>query len=236
MFPFENERDGDVASNELEMVKSLNNENVLGCLGLHSAPDEIQILMNSDMKTFTSKDDKLLAKVAVKVLSELKYLRDNSILHLDIKPANLLRKSGTDIIKIAEFGCSINLSTAAGKVVYKVGTRHYAAPEIYCNGGITLSATPHQSVFGCDIFSFGLSMLQFFEGKLPFSRFPAWHLIDRNKFSLSHYITGASENFQKFLDCCLHKDPVKRSTVEELLAHPFITEVSAGLTCDLLIL
>ncbi|KAK2442066.1 mitogen-activated protein kinase kinase [Trifolium repens] len=198
MFSFENERDGDVASNELEMVKSLNNENVLGCLGLHSAPDEIQILMNSDMKTFTSKDDKLLAKVAVKVLSELKYLRDNSILHLDIKPANLLRKSGTDIIKIVDFGCNINLSAAVGKVVYRVGTRPYAAPEIYCNGGITLSATPLQSVFGCDIFSFGLSMLQFFEGKLPFNRYPAWDLVDRVNFPfliISRALQKTSRNF-----------------------------------------
>ncbi|MCH99612.1 mitogen-activated protein kinase kinase 4-like [Trifolium medium] len=118
-FAFTNERDRDVASNELEMLKSLNNENVVGCLGLYSAPGEIRILMelmDSDMTTFTSKDEKLLAKVAVKVLSGLKYLRDNSILHLDIKPANLLSKSGTDVIKIADFGCSINLSAAAGKL------------------------------------------------------------------------------------------------------------------------
>jgi serine/threonine protein kinase len=158
-------------------------------------------------------------------------------LHLDIKPANLLRKSGTDTIKIADFGCNINLSVAAGKIVYQVGTRHYAAPEIYCNGGITLSATPLQLVFGCDIFSFEISMLQFFEGKLPFNRHPAWYLVDRDKFSLPHYITGASENFQKFLDCCLHKDPVTRSTMEELLAHPFITEVRADIcSLDLLVI
>jgi hypothetical protein len=65
--------------------------------GLYSTPSETKILvelMDSDMSTFTSKDDKLLAKVAVKVLSGLKYLRDNSILHLeDINPANLLSKS-----------------------------------------------------------------------------------------------------------------------------------------------
>jgi serine/threonine protein kinase len=229
---FKNERDKrDVASNELDILKSLNNENVLGCLGLFSAPGEIKILMelmDSDMRPFMSKDEKLLAKVAVKVLSGLKYLRENSILHLDINPANLLRKSGTDIIKIADFGCSINLSTAAEKVVYEVGTRLYGAPEIYCNGGITLSPTSPQSVFSCDIFSFGVSMLKFFEGKLPPNKYPVWYLVDRNKFCLPHYITNASENFQKFLECCLHKDPAKRSTVEELLAHPFITEVRAN--------
>ncbi|KAL6538733.1 hypothetical protein OROGR_012721 [Orobanche gracilis] len=225
---FRSEIQRDAAANEIEIVTTLNHENLLGCLGLYSAPGEIRILMElmeSDMSKFRSRDDKVLAGIAGKMLSGLRYLKQNSLLHLDIKPHNLLCRSGVDVIKLADFGSVVKLSTGP-KHIYKTGTRSYGAPEIYCNSGITVGPTSPTSVFACDVFSFGIAMLQMFEGKIPVtSKLSAWYLVDQNRFHLPHFITDPSENFQSFLGCCLHKDPTNRFTVEQLLAHPFITEL-----------
>jgi serine/threonine protein kinase len=69
-------------------------------------------------------------------------------------------------------------------------------------------------------------MLQLFEGNAKFSlRLTPWSLVNQDKFHFLHFLTDPSEKFHSFLGCCLHKDPMKRSTVEELFAHRFITEV-----------
>lgn len=41
-------------------------------------------------------------------------------------------------------------------------------------------------------------------------------------------VSGRSEELRNFLGRCLRKDPSERATAKELLSHPFILSIGAG--------
>lgn len=63
----------------------------------------------------------------IQILKALKYLKREKILHLDIKPDNILIKN--DKIKLADFGFSVKLKDEHTKV-FQRGTPNYMAPEM----------------------------------------------------------------------------------------------------------
>jgi len=61
----------------------------------------------------------------------MKYLKQNKIIHRDLKLTNVfLFKNG--IIKLGDFGISIQLQNTHDMAVSSVGTPYYLSPEI-CN-------------------------------------------------------------------------------------------------------
>lgn len=69
---------------------------------------------------------------AKQFLETLKFMHDQGICHRDLKPENVLLDSNFDI-KIADFGFATNVAgkDGTGKLVTKVGTLDYMAPEIH---------------------------------------------------------------------------------------------------------
>ena len=89
----------------------------------------------------------------LQVAKGLKHCHDNSIVHLDIKPANVLVTS-RGVCKLADFGCSHRLENNQELKPVDVltpGTPGYQAPEMFKLKIIHLK---------CDIFSFGILMWQ----------------------------------------------------------------------------
>ncbi|XP_061613627.1 proto-oncogene serine/threonine-protein kinase mos [Phyllopteryx taeniolatus] len=94
----------------------------------------------------------------------LHFLHSHKIVHLDIKPANVL-VSGEDVCKIADFGCSVQLDTKreARDVVpmsHAGGTYTHRAPELLKGEGISDKS---------DIFSFGITMWQLITREQPYT-------------------------------------------------------------------
>ena len=61
----------------------------------------------------------------------LVHCHQREVLHLDLKPANVLVTKG--ICKLRDFGCSVSMSkcgTPVGTKVFLVGTPGYQAPEL----------------------------------------------------------------------------------------------------------
>ncbi|KAG2436401.1 hypothetical protein HXX76_006705 [Chlamydomonas incerta] len=105
-----------------------------------------------------------LLRTAAEVARGLWHLHDNSIIHGDIKPANiLLASSGEDrrgfTAKLADFGLAHLLPNAANSVSTEAfGSVAYMAPESF-NGKVSRST---------DIYSFGVTLWQMLTGALPF--------------------------------------------------------------------
>lgn len=90
----------------------------------------------------------------------LAYVHDHHVLHLDIKPANiLLNREGA--VKVADFGLArlVDTQKNAGKHSHPAGTPLYMSPEQV--QGATLDARS-------DLFSFGIVLYQLLTFQTPF--------------------------------------------------------------------
>ncbi len=73
-------------------------------------------------------DDAALWRVAAAAAAGLAFLHESGILHLDIKPENILvRGAGSSGIMLGDFGLAIN--TNLEPPMSRVGTLDYLAPE-----------------------------------------------------------------------------------------------------------
>ena len=168
-----------------------------------------------------------LAHIAYQVLNGLKYLHEHNIVHLDIKPSNLLVSKDMKV-KIADFGVS--------KIVHGIVSRAATNYHNMCEGTHAYMSPErldsHTFGSGCvyagDVWSLGVTLLELHVGHFPF--FPAgkkptnWmELVLVICFGESpSFPKEASEEFRSFIKCCLEKEPSKRWTVSQLLSHPYV--------------
>ena len=98
-----------------------------------------------------------VAEIAFKCVRSLAFAHMEGVIHRDLKPGNILYKSGSDI-KVADFGASV--STKADRTNEElVGSPLYMAPELL--GGVDASVQT-------DIYAMGMVMYMLLAGRPPF--------------------------------------------------------------------
>eukprot|EP00759_Apiculatamorpha_spiralis_P058169 PhF_6_TR909/c2_g2_i1/m.1494 len=170
-----------------------------------------------------------MARYLKSILSAVVYIHSLSIVHRDIKAANILFSNG--VLKLADFGVSTKLKD--GKASGASGTLRYMAPEVFNEVEYTEA---------CDIWSVGCVLLEMVTGgEQPFSK-----VCPGNKYqfmtyitecgsntlddgSLNHGLTDLHPDVSSFLTSCLQVDPALRSTASTLLSHPLITKLNTEL-------
>ena len=105
-------------------------------------------------------DFKRRVKFAYEVATALEYVHENSIAHLDLKPANVLVTQEGNC-KLADFGCCqiIQERPNTPSRSYLTGTFAYRAPELLKGESPTFKA---------DVFSFGICLWQFWTREIPY--------------------------------------------------------------------
>ncbi|KAL2930384.1 Mitogen-activated protein kinase kinase 4 [Bienertia sinuspersici] len=210
---------------EIEILRDVDNPNVVKCFDMFDHNGEIQVLLEfMDRGSLEGKhivDESYLAQLSKQILSGLVYLHRRRIVHRDIKPSNLLINS-TRQVKIADFGVSRILAQTMDPCNSSVGTIAYMSPERI---NTDLNQGMYDGYAG-DIWSFGVSILEFYLGRFPFNvgRQGDWAslmcAICMN--SPPEAPSSASREFRDFIQCCLQREPAKRWTAIKLLSHPFI--------------
>ena len=151
-----------------------------------------------------------------------KIMRDNAIIHRNLKLENILikKENGNNIIKLTDYGCRrriITLLKNYGKESNEE-TVAYIAPEI-------LKGEKYD--YKIDLWSIGIIMFRLNFGISPFSE------VDKDKDNLNKYIEKfeneslkktENEKFDDLIKKLLEKDPSKRLKWDEYLNHGFFKD------------
>jgi len=164
-------------------------------------------------------EEPILARLAQQILNGLMYLHViGHQIHRDIKPANILINSRGEV-KLTDFGIMKELEMTNQLVTTQRGTVSYMSPETLKGEKIN---------YLCDIWSFGLVMLELAKGQYPYptNRNPGiiemLDMIAKDQIQTSLEQELYSDDFKDFIARCLEKTPKKRASAIELLSHPWI--------------
>ncbi|XP_050403259.2 serine/threonine-protein kinase mos [Patella vulgata] len=121
----------------------------------------LQMLIND---TEEELDQQRRLKYSLEVASALEFTHSNHIVHLDLKPANILLTE-RDSCKLGDFGCCQRVEEDTGRVSPTnrsalTGTFAYRAPELLRGGAPTLVA---------DVYSYGVTLWQLLSRETPYS-------------------------------------------------------------------
>jgi len=131
----------------------------------------------------------------------LEYIHSRRIIHLDVKPSNILT-DGNGSVKLLDFG---QASYAANATSRRTGTPAYISPEV-----IAGQAADGRS----DLYSLGVLMFQMFAGRLPFESSGAKELARKHLSQPPPLPSSFNRSLPKPIDSLilrlLNKDPALR--------------------------
>uniref|UniRef100_A0A7N5ZVU6 Mitogen-activated protein kinase n=1 Tax=Anabas testudineus TaxID=64144 RepID=A0A7N5ZVU6_ANATE len=214
--PFEHQTYCQRTLREIKILLRFHHENIIGINDILRARhiDQmrdvyiVQTLMETDLYKLL-KSQRLsndhVCYFLYQILRGLKYIHSANVLHRDLKPSNLLINTTCDL-KICDFGLARIADPEhdhTGFLTEYVATRWYRAPEIMLN-----SKGYSKSI---DIWSVGCILAEMLSNK-PI--FPGKHYLDQLNHILALDLLGRMLTF----------NPIKRISVEEALAHPYLEQ------------
>eukprot|EP00794_Sanderia_malayensis_P018287 gene18285-20110_t len=158
------------------------------------------------------------------LLSAVKHLHDNNIVHRDLKMDNILLNEAKNSIKLVDFGLS-NSFNKDELLKTHCGSPEYAAPELFEKGCLYGPSV--------DIWSMGVILYAMVIGHLPFSTIHGkvvgrddLHRNAKKGLTILHekYLIKLTTGCRNLLGKILQPDPTKRITLEEVTHHLWITE------------
>ncbi|KAL2893457.1 Serine/threonine-protein kinase ATG1a [Bienertia sinuspersici] len=159
----------------------------------------------------------------------LQVLRENSLIHRDLKPQNLLLsgREVTPLLKIGDFGFARYL-TPQGLADTLCGSPLYMAPEIIQNQKYDAKA---------DLWSVGAICYQLVIGKPPFDGNSQLQLFQNILRSTAlQFPEGALQalhpDYVEFCRGLLRRNPVERLTFEEFFNHKFLMGARVSVNAD----
>lgn len=202
---------------EFAILKSLRHPNIIRLYESFESAKHILIVTElctgEDLTNYVRKKKRLdenVAKLVLrKVLEGLSHCHSRRVLHRDVKLDNILLNADGEL-KICDFG--VSRTVREGEVMAEQsGTPAYIAPEIVRGKGY--------KDFAADVWSAGVVLFAVLYGTVPFraNDVATLHkLIVKGKYTLKDDIT---EEARDLLRRMLERNPCKRITIPEILAH-----------------
>ncbi|XP_069830771.1 serine/threonine-protein kinase TBK1 [Dendropsophus ebraccatus] len=194
-------RPADVQTREFEVLKKLNHKNIVKLFAIEeemSSRHKVLVMefcpcaslysvLEEPSNAYGLPESEFLI-VSQDVVAGMNHLRENGIIHRDIKPGNIMRVIGEDgqsVYKLTDFGAARELEDDE-QFVSLYGTEEYLHPDMYERAVLRKE---HQKKYGAtvDLWSIGVTFYHAATGSLPFRPFEGPR---RNKEVMYKIITG----------------------------------------------
>lgn len=143
-----------------------------------------------------------LAQFGKQIASVVNYLHQNNIIHLDIKPSNII--SQPPLAKLFD----LNLATKPGTIRKGTGTRNYLSPE---------QATGEPLTTAADIWGIGVVLFFMATGKRPFKTYDdkRYEQLERDAEAVET-LRDMDPLLSDMINRCLNKNPENRPEATEI--------------------
>ncbi|KAL5110120.1 Myosin light chain kinase smooth muscle [Taenia crassiceps] len=163
-------------------------------------------------------DEAICEKFMRQILHGVEYIHSQHVIHLDLKPENILCLSRTGFkIKIIDFGLAREVTNGDLRVMF--GTPEFVAPEVISFDPVT---------YATDMWSVGVVCYVLLSGLSPFmgdNESETLSNIMRCNYTFDYpEFNDISAEAKDFIKSLLNKDPRKRNTATQCLAHPWLKE------------
>ncbi|XP_070708757.1 serine/threonine-protein kinase 17A [Pempheris klunzingeri] len=174
-----------------------------------------QCVSDQEDEAFSEEDVKRLMR---QILEGVSFLHQNNVVHLDLKPQNILLTSSSPVgdIKIVDFGLSRMVSSHQ-ELREIMGTPEYVAPEILNYEPISTAT---------DMWSIGVLAYVMLTGISPFlGEDKQETFLNISQLNVSYSEEELQHRDQaalSFIQTLLRKEPQDRATSEQCLRHPWL--------------
>lgn len=226
-----NDFDITLASNEIQLMKILQHENVVKFRTSFQDETTTWIVMdyyeNGSVGTQLDHMKKGLPEsyiiyIAQEVLKGLIYLHQNKIVHYDLKCGNLLVDKDGHII-LADFGTAYHEAIDDSIRNMQRGSLPWMSPEVLHE------CKQNEKI---DIWSLGIICIEMAELNSPFFNCNEHELKEKLASDyLCDFIAKKSWSiqFRNFISKCLSSDPIKRPSAKELLSDPLFSTLPSDM-------
>ncbi|XP_019505309.1 PREDICTED: inhibitor of nuclear factor kappa-B kinase subunit epsilon isoform X1 [Hipposideros armiger] len=178
-------RPREVQVREFEVLRKLNHQNIVKLFAVeetgtsrqkvlvmeYCSSGSLLSVLESPENAFGLPEAEFLVVLRC-VVAGMNHLRENSIVHRDIKPGNIMRlvgEAGQSIYKLTDFGAARELDDDE-KFISVYGTEEYLHPDMYERAVLRKH---QQKAFGVtvDLWSIGVTLYHAATGSLPFVPF-----------------------------------------------------------------
>ncbi|KAM9487815.1 myosin light chain kinase, smooth muscle-like isoform 2-T2 [Clarias gariepinus] len=226
-------KDKDAAREEIKLMKELHHPKLVQCLGAFDTRSEIALIMEyiaggelferivDDNFEHTEPNSMQYMR---QILEGVLYLHRKKIVHLDLKPENIvcLNATGT-LIKIIDFGLARKLEPGNPLRVMH-GTPEFVAPEVVGYEPVDLAT---------DMWSIGVICYILLSGESPFqgsTDAETLSLVTAATWDFDPEFEDITDEAKDFICELLKKNKRERLSCEQALAHPWMAACSRRVT------
>uniref|UniRef100_A0A4W5RMB5 Serine/threonine-protein kinase PLK n=1 Tax=Hucho hucho TaxID=62062 RepID=A0A4W5RMB5_9TELE len=208
---------------EIELHRILHHKHIVHFYHHFEDKDNIYILLEYCSRRSLAhilKARKVLTEPEVRyylrqIVSGLRYLHEQEILHRDLKLGNFFINESMDL-KVGDFGLAAKLEPVENRRRTICGTPNYLSPEVLNKQG-----------HGCesDIWALGCVMYTMLLGRPPFETTnlkETYRCIREARYTLPSSLTAQAK---QLISRMLAKSPADRPHLEDILRHDFFTQV-----------
>lgn len=212
--------------NEIKLHKKLKHENIVSFEHFFEDKENVYILLelctnqtlNELLKRRKRLSDLETQFYSRQIISALKYIHNQNIIHRDLKLGNLFISDKLNL-KLGDFGLAAKLKFSGEKRKTICGTPNYIAPEVL--------EKKNGHSFEVDIWSLGVIIYTLLIGKPPFETpevKTTYKKIKLNDYSFPENLK-IQKSAKELISSILVLDPSKRPTLDEILESEYFVNL-----------